>query len=111
TARYAASDRRLRRRPGMGHAQPGVLDRRGRPDDRGPDVPGGRVDLPAPANAVRGRPLGWLLAGVGHQFTAPRAQLLLDAADPLRTPRVRPAPPEGTQYRCSGGRDAMRFVL
>ena len=71
----------------------------------------GRVDLAAPANARRRRPVGRVLAGVGDHVTAARAQLLVDAADPLGTPRLRPAPPEGTERRGGGGRDTVRFAL
>ena len=74
-------------------------------------VPGGRVDLPAPANAVRGRPLGRVLAGVGHHLTAPRAQLLVDAADPIGTPGLRPAPSTANAGAGEGGRDAVKFAL
>src|SRR5699024_12784272 len=40
------------------------------------------------------RPLGlWRVAGVGHELPAPAAQLRHAAADPVRTARLRPAPP------------------
>ena len=49
----------------------------------------------APAGHRR-RPVGLRrLARVGHQLPAAAAQLHVAAADPLRAPRVRPAPPRG----------------
>ena len=88
----------LRRLPARGrlHArQPDLHRRLGHPRDLDDPVLHQRVEDVAHRAARRDRrPVGLRrLAGVGHVLPAAAAQLRQHPADPLRAPRVRPAPP------------------
>ena len=100
---HAAALRVVRRERGLHHAEPGVQRRCLHPRPVDAAVLLQRLQVAQVAAGRRGRPVGLgPLAGVGDQFAAAAAQLRAAAADPVREPGVRPAPPGHRAGRVPG---------